>query len=269
VAEVALAVYFARPVGVPAAELGRLWDRWRDRYPRTEDQPLLPPVIPETFNVPSFGFSMQFMAGQLGSRVWFVTKDGEQLVQVQPDRLIHNWRRTTIDEPYPRYELLRPAFADDVNDFSQFLVEQGLDRPSVLQAELTYVNPIPVAALGDSKLLGRLLAPWSGQYSDDFLPSPEDVRISIRYRINDPSSHEPVGRLYMDGAPALHQASEGEPEEVYMLQLFARGRPLGDDGVAGALAFLDLGHEWIVRGFTSMTTKTMHAEWGRQDADDV
>jgi uncharacterized protein (TIGR04255 family) len=257
-------VYFAPPVITRAANLGRLWDRWRDRYPQTEDQPLLPPVVPETFDVPSFGFSMQFMAGHLGSRVWFVANDGDQLVQIQPDRLIHNWRRTTIDDPYPSYEALRPKFVDDVNAFTQFVVDEGLGRPSVIQAELTYVNPIPMAALGDTKdNLSWLLAPWSGQYSDDFLPPPEDVRIGLRYRISDPSSGDPVGRLYVDGAPALRPGAKGDQaEEVYMLQLFARGRPLGE-GVAGALAFLDLGHDWIVRGFTSLTTSTMHKEWGR------
>jgi uncharacterized protein (TIGR04255 family) len=213
---------------------------------------------------------MQFMAGRVGSRVWFATKDGDQVVQVQPDRLIHNWRRTSNDQPYPSYEQLRPAFARDVNEYRQFLVDQGLRRPSVVQAELTYVNPIPVAAIGKTRELGRLLAPWSGQYSDDFLPQPEDVQVAIRYRIDDPSTKEPVGRLYVQGTPVLQQASPADPpEEVYMLQVFARGRPLGDDSVDGAFAFLDLGHQWIVRGFTSITTKTMHTEWGRHDADDV
>ena len=48
------------------------------------------------------------------------------------------------------------------------------------------------------------------------------------------------------------------------MKLTARGNPQGD-GLEGALEFIDTGHEWIVRGFTSFVTKEMQALWGRKD----
>jgi hypothetical protein len=50
---------------------------------------------------------------------------------------------------------------------------------------------------------------------------------------------------------------------MFLLTLTARGRP-GSDGIPGVLQFLDVGREWIVRGFTSITTATMHKIWGRR-----
>jgi len=39
-------------------------------------------------------------------------------------------------------------------------------------------------------------------------------------------------------------------------------RDLG--GVEDAMAFLDVGHEWVVRGFTSVTTTSMQSKWGKE-----
>lgn len=264
VAEVALAVYFNPPMALRSVHMGRLWDRWRDRYPRAEDQPPLPPVAAENFPTGPPAVSFQFMGGFPGTRVWYLSEAGDRLVQVQPDRLVLNWRRTAEGQPYPRYASLRPAFAQEVDELLGFLADEGLGDVSLDQAEVSYVNPVPIEALGEPRDLARLIAPWSGQFSDAFLPIPEDASLRLRFRIPDPASGEPAGRLYVEGNTAIHQSPGGQaPQEVFMLQLFARGRTLGA-GLPGALAFMDVGHDWVVRGFTSLTNKTMHTEWERE-----
>jgi uncharacterized protein (TIGR04255 family) len=265
VTEVALGVYFSPPLNLRTAQFGKLWDRWRDRYPRTEDQPPLPPIPLESFTQPFPVLSFQFTGTLPGPRVWYLSDAGDRVIQIQPDRLVLNWRHTTEEEPYPRYKALFPAFSEAARDLIAFLSEEGLALPTIVQAEVTYVNPIPIDALGDSGDLSHLITLWSGALSDEFLPTPEDVRLSIRYRIPDPSSGDPIGRLYVEGTPAFHQGVESvKASEVFMLQIFARGKPLGD-GLEGALAFLDVGHDWVVRGFTSLTTERMHEEWGREE----
>jgi uncharacterized protein (TIGR04255 family) len=179
---------------------------------------------------------------------------------VQPDRLVLNWRKTPEEPTYPRYETLRPIFVREVEEYFTFLETIGISRPVISQAEVTYVNPIPISALDESADLKGVLAPWSGENSDDFLPVPEDSRILLRYLIPNPETGDAVGRLYVEGAGATHQ----ELGRVYMLQLFARGKPLSE-GVHGALAFLDLGHDWVVRGFASLTTTSLHDNWIRQE----
>ena len=264
VAEVALGIYFSPALDLRAVHMGQLWDRWRDRYPQVQDQSPLSPVLPETFPSPLQAVPFQFVGGFPGIRVWYMSELGDQLVQVQPDRLVLNWRRIGQDQPYPRYEVLRPTFVREAQEFIGFLGDIGLGEAAITQAEVTYINPISLQELGDPLDLSRLISPWSGRFSDSFLPLPEDTGFRLRFRIPEPASGEPVGRLYVEGNPAIHQTLGGEaPEEVFMLQLFARGRPLGS-GLDGALAFLDLGHDWVVRGFTSLTAEPMHSEWGRE-----
>lgn len=215
-------------------------------------------------------------------RLWFLTDDGGELVQFQRDRLVHNWRRMTSgavvsttgqgtpasahapEELYPHYENLRPAFERDLHDLASFLDDQGLPPLRPVQCELTYMNPIPAEDLGPNAPLSALIGTWTDRYSDDFLPPAEQVAFRARYQITDGGGAW-AGRLHVSAEPMLRQEEVKEaPEEVVMLQLFARGRPLGD-GIEGILAFLDLGHDWIVNGFASITTRGMHERWGRSD----
>lgn len=222
----------------------------------------MPPVPLETFPSRPLGMAFQFVGGFPGTRAWFLSENGDRVLQVQRDRLVFNWRRTQDAESYPRYKTLRPAFAKAAEQFLAFIAEENLGPVVISQAEVTYVNPIPIAELGLPRDLARLVAPWSGVNSNGFLPPAEDIRLGLRFPISESSNAEPVGRLYIEGNSALHQSpgSTGA-NEVYMLQLFARGRPLGE-GLLGALAFMDLGHDWVVNGFTSLTTDVMHEKWG-------
>src|ERR1700678_2386835 len=88
VAEVALGLYFAAPLGLHAAQMGQLWDRWRDRYPKTEDHPPLPPVMQESFPAAPVGFAFQLTGAYPGVRVWYVSDSSDRVVQVQQDRLV-------------------------------------------------------------------------------------------------------------------------------------------------------------------------------------
>lgn len=265
VAEVALALYVSPPLPLRTVQLGRLWERWQESYPSSEDQPPLPPIAPETFPQPFLTASIQFSGTFPGVRVWYLSERRDRVIQVQRDRLILNWRRIAEDQIYPRYETLRPAFEEAAKQFLSFAADEGLGQPNIAQAEVTYLNPIPLADARASGDPARMLSVWSGEPSDDFLPNPESVNLAIRYRIPHPETGEPIGRLYVEAAPAMHQGMEARgPEEVFMLQLFARGRPLGA-GLDGALAFLDVGHEWVVRGFTSITSPNMHETWEREE----
>ena len=50
-------------------------------------------------------------------RLWLMNEQGSQLLQLQQDRLVVNWRRLPSDIPYPHYESIR-----------EFLVEAGGSR---------------------------------------------------------------------------------------------------------------------------------------------
>ena len=75
-------------------------------------------------------------------RVWFLTDDESEVVQLQPDRFIRNWRRVKPDLQYPRYEPLRASFIGDFQEFSSFLASEGLTIPGPSLCEVSYTNHI-------------------------------------------------------------------------------------------------------------------------------
>lgn len=101
---------------------------------------------------------------------------------------------------------------------------------------------------------------WAARYSDTFLSEPEDIGLGFRYIIPGADGN-PLGRLSVSVEPA-YRAEDDRP--IYVLVLTARGGSIGE-GIEGALGFLDIGREWIVRGFTSATSPRMHEIWGRRN----
>ncbi len=106
-----------------AVHAGLYWSLVKDRYPLNETQPPLPSQIErfdDTFNpqVPLVTFSAVDIDL---SRFWFLSEDGTNLIQIQRDRLVVNWRQQTGDEVYPRYEpVLRLNSLREWEDFQRF-----------------------------------------------------------------------------------------------------------------------------------------------------
>jgi uncharacterized protein (TIGR04255 family) len=255
VIEVALSVQFDR-LDVTAAHLGLIWQKYRDRFPTIQEKPELESVV-ERFGPPTKAMpAVRFEVGTMPiPRYWFVSESGNELVQVQRDRFIRNWRKTEGGPDYPSYEKLRQSFVDDWNLFTRFVTDEIKASVVPNQCEVTYVNILEDMQAGE---LPRLLAWVSGGRSDDYLGDPEDAELTLRYILKDDNGH-PWGRLHIAATPAI-KASDSNP--VIRLSLTARGAPLEKDARA-ALDWLDKGHEAVVRGFTSITTADMHAAWER------
>ncbi|MDP3910678.1 MAG: TIGR04255 family protein [Gemmatimonadales bacterium] len=263
VIEVALSFQFERLGSLHASHLGLLWSRFRDRFPKTEDHPPREPIIEQfgVFSPP--GVRVQIETVMPVPRAWFLNEAGTELIQVQQDCFVHNWRKIGVPaEIYPRYESIRQTFSNELGVFLRFVEEEGIGKVIPTQCEITYVNHLVAGegwdALGEVECV---LAPWSGKYSEPFLPMPEEIRTGIRYLIPG-AQNEPIGRLHVDLVPAVDLKTQ---RRVFVLTLTARGRPT-DEGIDGVLRFLDKGREWIVRGFAAITTSNMHRVWGRLDA---
>jgi len=192
-------------------------------------------------------------------RCWFLNSGKTELVQVQSDRLSHNWRKLESSEPYPRYPALRSAFARDLNVFESFVRESRLGAIRVTQSEVTYVNHIAVPHGHVFDLWGK----WRPADNPGFLTDPDDAGINVRYSITGPAG-EFQGRLTVTLQPAFRQKSAPvmKPEEIYVLTLTARGKP-EKTTFESALDFLDRGREWITQAFVDITNPEMHSTWGR------
>lgn len=261
VREVVLAVQFERLDVLRAPQLGLIWQSFRDRFPTTEEHPPLEPAFerfgPRVGSRPAVHFEM--LAKLPSPRIWFVNADGSELVQVQQDRFIRNWRKQNGGQPYPRYSVLRQQFVEDFSLFLNIVAEQGWGNVEPNQCEVTYVNLITAGQNGRSPgEIDQILTLFRPAYSDEGLGAPEEVTLGATYLIKG-AADEPIGRLRVNAQPVVRVA---DGSSAIRLTLSARGLPDGG-AIESALGFLDRGHEMIVRAFASITTPSMHSLWGR------
>lgn len=261
--EVVLSIQFA-DLPLKNFHAGLMWLKVRDRYPTVEEQAPISPAF-ETFGVlrPAPQMSeVQFMAADAMIRYWFVSVDGKQLLQLQRDRFIHNWRVRGPEDEYPRYEPLRAAFESEILIFQDFLKEYGLGEIRCNQCEVTYINAIgPSEEIEDpNRDLDKIFTIWCERFSDDSLKHTERGRFTASYLMPNHVGDEPLGRLHISAIPGVRQR---DSMPVIRFSLTARGKP-SDESVASALEWLDRGRASVVRGFAAVTTKRMHNLWGRK-----
>lgn len=260
VIEVALGVQFDPIFGLMSSRLVRFWaDKLRDRFPKTQETQPLPPEV-EWFGAPpgAIQFAIQLTPTAAPNRWIFSDQKMNELVQIQQDRFVRNWRKIGEGDTYPRYPAIRKALEEDFDEFATFIKGEGLAAPIPNQCEVSYVNHIDVPEGASHGEPERILACWKGENSDTFLGKPETVETTSRYVIR--RNNEPVGRLHIACRPVFF-GPKAKP--VFLLTLTARGRP-SDANLQGVLDFLDLGREYVVKGFASVTTLDAHKEWRRQ-----
>lgn len=257
VIETLLGVQFSPLVHFSIPHFGLYWARIREEYPNYEVQPPLGPVVEkfgeEIGKEASFRFELVHVPEV---RCWFKDKTGTRLTQVQRGRFIHNWRKAKDEDVYPRYAKIKPKFAEEWKGFSRFVEETDLGKLEVNQCEVTYVNHIELGKGWESYgELNRVIACWSGRFSGKFLPAPESTLLNTSFVIP-----EQKGRLHITMQRVIRTR---DAKEVLQLTLTARGKP-DSSRLADIAEWFDLGHEWIVRGFTDFTTEEMHKLWRRK-----
>lgn len=270
VTEVALGAQFKPVAGLGVPQLGLLWGAFRNQFPRVEHHPPLPHEIERRgVRVQQSPFQIQLVEGAGGAipRLWMINADNTELLQVQQDRFVRNWRRRGASEAlYPEYvEHLRPSLIEDLERFARFVRDEGLGSLEFDQCEITYVNHIDGEGVwkGHSEF-AKVFRGLSPEYDLGPRCPLDAIGFRARHELFD-AAGEFVGRLHiqLDSAFKPPSAEKPEPAPMFALQLIARGRPLGAD-VPGVLAFLDFGHDAIVTTFDNITSDAMHRAWGRQ-----
>lgn len=255
VIEVVCGVLFEPLQAMLASHLGLLWERLRGEYPLCQEVAPLTPVI-ERFSTEA-AVHFEFTDVPPLPRVWYLRKDETGLVQVQRDRFLHNWKKVRPADEYPRYHAVIRQFADRLADFEGFVAEHELGAMKPAQYELTYVNHIPrgekVQTLAD---IGRVFPDFAWQARKGrFLPHPNGLNWRT---ITD--LPEQKGRLHA----TIRTATRSDGQHILLFELTARGFP-GDGSKDAMWKWFELGHEWIVRGFTDLTGEEFHRDvWRRK-----
>ena len=253
--EVVLGVQFAPPSGYQQIFAGEVWRLFKDKYPQVQEQAPLTPVF-ETFGLPSSPFtgqlSLGLMSGAMHNRFWFLREEGDELIQFQQDRLLHNWRKVADEiSEYPRFEHMIGKLCEELEQLEFYMNGIAPQTLNINQCEVSYINHILVDV--DSELNA---ANWLSFFKFEH-NQPEDFNLSFREVILD-SAGKPQGRLTVDAVIGLNQNGQ----KIIQLNLSARGAPKKAD-IDSAQDFICLGRELIVNRFAELTTDFAHKKWGR------
>jgi uncharacterized protein (TIGR04255 family) len=250
VSEVYAGVRFQAPDKLNITHFGLLWNKFRSEYPTVQH------------SVPIESKPAQLLVDQATGlplpRVWFINTQGNQLVQFQVDRFYFNWR--SRGDNYPRYPYVIEKFQDVSDTIRSFFSEFELGELKPVGYELNYTNHIPLEdewqTVDDFSNVFRDFT-WV-KHTDRFLPRPEGIAWNTSFRL--PKEN---GILSVK----LNQATRQEDKvRIIVFELTVRGNVdlLGD---TSERQFFDTAHEWIVRGFTDLTTHEMQTrKWERESA---
>lgn len=252
VIEVVLGVQFDELSGFQSAHLGSFWESVKSEYPRTEDKPPLANIFEDK---PSGELGFDFLDLPPLRRVFLIHSDNNYLIQVQATRFLHNWRKLQPTDAYPRFVEAEARFRRGWSAFQQFIGKYGLGPIRANQYELSYINHIPIRDADMPKMIKNHthLFSWPDARPDLFLPAPVSIGMDLKFRLP-----EKLGFLHV--AVKHGRLLQGKTE-VLILELTARGPAQSD--TSDMAGWFSTAHEWIVRGFTDITTPSAHEMWGR------
>jgi uncharacterized protein (TIGR04255 family) len=234
------------------------WNEIRKSYPRFEVHPPVTEALGMKIEIDASRAKLH-VSTEVPVRCWFIHHSGAHLVQVQNGALIQNWRKAAKTARYLHYDELRPMFLEMWKIFRGFLAKNEIDQPEIVNCEVTYVNHID-RGRGWEKFsdLPMVVPSWSGQTAGEFLPPPTAVSIDAFYPIKDNA-----GRLEVILQPGVRGE---DSKETLQLVLTARCKPNSSE-TGELLRCLDLGREWVVKGFDDLTSERMHVIWGKRERD--
>lgn len=244
ITEVVCGVQFESLDRLMAAHLGLLWTRFNKDFPKVQEKlPLAPQV--ELFEQPNPNPRITISDRPELPRTWFISGDECDLVQVQRDRFLHNWRKQSSEVEYPRFQSIFGNFKAQLAVFEQFLEKANLGSLKFDQYELTYINVIMnadgFANTSDAKTYFRDVG-WDD--SERVLPRPEQVNATYGFVFPD----ERI-RLHVN----IHSAFRSSTlKPVFRLDLTARGMPL-DTSPEARDKWFENAHKRIVTAFADVT----------------
>jgi uncharacterized protein (TIGR04255 family) len=259
VIETVVGVEFEALDGWDIRHFGLYWQAVRDDYPHFEVQPPLNPTEPPgPAHAVAQNLVLNILPGPPSIRAWYIDAPQSRLIQIQEDRFIHNWRKISGDEPYPHYDdSIRPTFEKEWVRYQEFLQEHGSKAPEVRRWEVTYVNHLERGREWEElSELGEIVSFWTQPNAPTFLPSPNSVTVQVHYPIGQQGDY-----LRVLVQPVIRGRDE---REVLQVRITAAGRTRSSD-LGEVLRCLDLGREWVVRGFGDITTAKMHHLWGKKE----
>ena len=248
VIEVACGIKFKKIKEFKAPHFGLFWDKLRKKFPSCQHAPTLgfpdPSETEPTFELPL-------------PRIWFINKEKNGLIQLQENIFLYNWRKMQPEESYPRYDTVIKAFQNNLKMFTEFIEDEKLGSLEPIDCELTYINDIVKGEGWDTVAdIHKVVPELDWRLNDSrFLPEPRNLGWKTIFALP-----EDKGRFIVK-LDKVARKIDSQP----MLRLEISARGLGVDKSLDAVwAWFEIAHEWIVRGFTDITSEEIQKSiWRR------
>ena len=241
VMEVVLGVTFETLSSVKLPHIGLFWDTIRSEFPKCQQAPTLgniDAVIERESGVPL-------------PRVWLINQNDDNLIQLQKNKFLFNWRKRQAD--YPRFSAVSSQFFIYLDKFKRFLSDNELGSIAPSECELTYINHIPKGTVWETpKDVGSILPDiqWR-ERQRRFLPHPSAINWSAAFMMPNQAGSLLIKLNYGTRMP--------DNMPLFILELTAKGTPKdGED--ANIKEWYSIAREWIVKGFEDLTSEKAQRE---------
>lgn len=252
--EVVLGVQFSAPKGYQQILARDVWNLFRSDYPQVQEQQPLPPSF-ETVGLPhqhSYIPQISFATGASHDRFWFLRPDGDELIQFQQDRLLHNWRKVGDGtNEYRRFESMILLFRNELEQLQAYFETLAPQTLVINQCEISYINHIHIGG-EESSVPGDWLS-----FVNFGTKNPDEFSMSFREVIRDDAGKF-LGRLSCDTVSATLPSGQ----EIVAFTLTVRGAPQ-ETSISSAIDFLTAGRNIIGQRFVELTTPAAHIKWKR------
>ena len=238
VTEVVVSTYFNPPLSALRSEhIGLFWANIKEEFPVVRQQPPVG-IGPET--IPDEPFPMP--------RYWFIAEDDINLIQIQRNAFMFNWRRRKEDYPL-FYNDIKPTFDKYHGIFSEFIRrELGVNEVSMDLCELAYINTLEQCEYWEgpqdtNKVIPLFQMPKSGGDSSGF----GEFTCNYAYEV---STDMQINLGIRTGI----KVQQDSP--VLMFELRASGR-LGQVEKSRADEWFERSHAAVTRCFLDITSPTI------------
>lgn len=247
--EVVVGVQFDPPPMYTSVLAQDVWKLFSDEFPKVQELPRLSPQF-EVFGRQGgrTGPQFEFGHGPIRGRLWFVSQNDSHLIQFQDDRLLMNWRRRPTGGEYPHFEGIAAQFERHLSTLKEYFDSQLLWRLSINQAEVTYINLMPVAQYNE-------IGGWLRSIHVDELDI-EGLNLNFPELIRG-TDGKPVARLHHEVSTLV--SNDGK-RRLLRYGLTFRGKP-ETNTISSAIELILNGRRRIVHRFNDTTTDSAHQKW--------
>ena len=256
VEEVVLSVLFNPLDRLLAPHLGEIWQEFKKNgFAHIVEQPPVAPAV--EMPVSDQGAQLHFSNVPDLARIWFIHKTETQIIQVQRDRFMFNWRKTEAHPVYPGFTAICEKFEDFYSRFGKVIKNMQIGEVTPLQYELTHINQLRHGeswnTLDDIGKIYTLFSHSSQTHS--FWSGMESVNFQASFPVAD--LH---GRLHVSMGNGIKM-----PEQTHTLQTDFTVRGFPENAEDTMITWFKPARDKIRERFTEMFTEDIQIkEWGRK-----